>query len=461
MKSTLLLSKPTASKSRLLALLLGLCVAGTIAARADNLPTDRPLTLVDCVAAALGKNPALEAYKYDLKAADAQVWAQRSGLLPQLTGSAQVFILNGEPVSQFSVVGVTEPELIARHVDWGKGWIGTLGLTYPIFENGSIFGVNNAPAVASAKAERKQQEWARSLAEQDAIYTVAEAYFGTLTAQAKTAFYERMVELAKQRVTIVKEKARLDLALTQDVQIAESRLESNEQGLQASRSKAQESNAYLARLIGVTGPVQLKLAAPPTAPSVPPLDTLLESIVAKHPQMGIQDAIVEKAKQDLRLNQSHRLPSVRANASYSYGSDLNGGPAPDLVAANVGVEMPLFDFGHYNALVRSSREKLHAEEQRVELTRYDIRRSVVEAVGELRQDQEEAASLQEQVLKLQLDAKAAKAKQEIGLFTPLSAVDTEVNLLQQEVLLQDAQLRLWMKYSDLQRTAGGVWKWIP
>lgn len=449
------------SKSRFVALLLGLCVAGTVVVRADNLPTDRPLTLADCVTAALGKNPALEAYKYDLKAADAEIWAQRSALLPQVTGSGQAFYLNGEPVSPFSVVGVTEPELIARHVSSATGWIGSIGLTYPIFENGSFLGLNNAPAVATARAQRKQQEWARNLAEQDAIYTVAVAYFGTVSAQNKTAFYERMVELAKRRVSIVQTKAKLDLALLQDVQIAEARLAANEEGLRAARTKAQEGNAFLARLIGAAGPVQLKLAGPPQAPTVPALDTLLDGIVQKHPQMGIQESVVEKARQDLRLNESHRWPRVRANASYSIGSDLAGGPTPDLVAANIGVDVPLFDFGHYTALAHSSKDKLRAEEQRIEVTRYDIRRSVVEVVGELRQDEEEAASLEELVLKLQFEAKAAKAKQEVGLFTPLSAVDAEVSLLQQQVLLQNARLKQWMKSADLQRTAGGVWKWIP
>jgi outer membrane protein TolC len=194
MKSILFPNKQTASKSHTIALLLGFCIVATFPVRGAELPADRPLTLADCVTAALGQSPALEAYKYDLKAADAAIWMQRAALLPQLTGSAQMFVLNGEPVSPFSVLGVTEFDLITRHVSWDAGWIGSIGVTYPLFENGSIFGVNEAPAVASAKAQRKQQEWTRNLAEEDAIYTVAEAYFNTLSARRKVALYERMVE---------------------------------------------------------------------------------------------------------------------------------------------------------------------------------------------------------------------------------------------------------------------------
>ena len=48
-----------------------------------------PLTLHDCIAIALGENPALEASRYDVFSAAQEVRAAQGLLLPQLTGTAE------------------------------------------------------------------------------------------------------------------------------------------------------------------------------------------------------------------------------------------------------------------------------------------------------------------------------------------------------------------------------------
>ncbi len=441
------------------AALVSLAVA-VAPATAQQVPTDRPLTVADCVNAALGINPELKASQYDLKAADAAVWAERSALLPKLTGSAQVFLLDGEPVTPFGIVGITEPELIARNVDNKTGWLASLGVSYPLFQDGSILGINNAPAIASARAARQQQEWTRTLASENAIDIVTESYFNAVTAQSKAGLYERMAEVARQRVVIFQTKAQNELALTQDVQIAEARLRANEESLRSVRLRAQEGNAQLAQLLGVTGPAQLQLAGAPALPVIPPLDELLAKVTAEHPSLGIQSSAVEKARQDVRLNKSRMLPAVRLAGSYSVGEDFTG-QGPDLLTAAVVAEMPLFDFGHGWAALRESKNRLRAEEARVDLAQYDLRRSVLNVLSELRDIEESCAGFEEQVLKLELELRANKAKQAAGLVTPLAVVEAEVTLLQQKVLLQDARLKQWIKYAQLQKAAGGAWKWIP
>lgn len=460
MKSAQFLNRRTASNLFRVALLSLAGFGATAPAGAQQVPTDRPLTLADCVNAALGINPELKASQYDLKAADAAIWAERSALLPKLTGSAQLFYLDGEPVTPFGVSGVTEPELTARNVDNGTGWIGSLGVSYPLFQDGSILGINNAPAVASARAARQQQEWTRSLATETAVDIVAESYFNAVVAQSKVGLYERMAEVSRQRVVIFQTKAQNDLALTQDVQIAEARLRANENSLRSVKLRAQESSVQLAQLMGVAGPVQLQLAGAPTMPVVPPVEELLAKAMAQHPSLGIQNSAVERARQDVRLNKSRMLPSVRLAGSYSTGEDFTG-QGPDLVAAAVVAELPIFDFGHNWAALRESKNKLRAEEARVDLAQYDVRRNLLDVLSELRDIEESCASFEEQVLKLELELRANKAKQDAGLVTPLAVVEAEVALLQQKVLLQDARLKQWIKYAQLQKAAGGAWKWIP
>src|SRR5882724_10608552 len=69
-------------------------------------PRPHPLTLHDCIAIALGENPALEASRYDVFSAAQEVRAAQGMLLPQLTGTAQYQLFSGSPTSKFSVVNL-------------------------------------------------------------------------------------------------------------------------------------------------------------------------------------------------------------------------------------------------------------------------------------------------------------------------------------------------------------------
>ena len=53
------------------------------------------LTLNDCLREALGRNPELEAQRYELSAAGDAIWGAQSALFPQLTGDILTQTLNG------------------------------------------------------------------------------------------------------------------------------------------------------------------------------------------------------------------------------------------------------------------------------------------------------------------------------------------------------------------------------
>src|ERR1044071_2790118 len=69
-------------------------------------PRPHPLTLHDCIAIALGENPALEASRYDVFSAAQEVRAAQGMLLPQLIGTAEYELFQGSPSNKFSVVNL-------------------------------------------------------------------------------------------------------------------------------------------------------------------------------------------------------------------------------------------------------------------------------------------------------------------------------------------------------------------
>ena len=116
-------------------------------------PPPHPLTLHDCIAIALGESPALEASRYDVFSAAQEVRAAQGMALPLLTGSAQYQLFSGSPTTKFSVInlGSVTPGgtvVTANTVGWtGIEQYGA-HLKYPLFNDGSILGLNNAPAIA-------------------------------------------------------------------------------------------------------------------------------------------------------------------------------------------------------------------------------------------------------------------------------------------------------------------------
>src|SRR6266851_6316971 len=111
--------------------------AGETSTENSDLPR-HPLTLQECIAIALGESPKLEASRFDLLAATAEIRAAQSMALPSLTGSGSAEIVSGEHTGIFSVINASTS---VTPVNLGEIGLFTARLTYPIFKDGSIFGL--------------------------------------------------------------------------------------------------------------------------------------------------------------------------------------------------------------------------------------------------------------------------------------------------------------------------------
>src|SRR5438132_13872347 len=80
-----------------------------------------PLTLRDCIAIALGESPKLEATRFDLLAAGAEIRAAQDLLWPNLKGSATGEMFSGSQTSKFAIVNASTTTGggigTSRHVD--------------------------------------------------------------------------------------------------------------------------------------------------------------------------------------------------------------------------------------------------------------------------------------------------------------------------------------------------------
>src|SRR5258708_4683947 len=323
--------------------------------------TDRALTLRECIAQGLGQNPGIKSERFTLAADKENIWKAKASFLPDFTAQAKLWLINGSPPGPFTVLGVNDFDNGAVNTTSGKqtsksktplrvGWapVGTggVGVTYPIYEDGSILGLNNPPAVKVAKADYKKQDWTIRLTEQDVIAKIVGIFLNVTVYQQKVELDQQKVNLSKKRLEIVQEELALNLVLPQQVDLAKAQLAADQQMLLTSQQRATDSERILAEFLGRRPTQKLRLdQSQPAIPSLPPLNDLLNRVAATHPAVEVERQNVEVAQQQYRLTHTALYTSVRARVSYT-GSTAFGSENLDTFTAQLGVEVPIFDFGH-------------------------------------------------------------------------------------------------------------------
>src|ERR1044071_894288 len=164
---------------------------------------NRPLTMSDCIALALNESPLLDASRLDVASATEEARAARGQALPDITATGSAEAFSGSPVSKFSIVNEgstviaipTPPPNPNKPPNPNQGGnagrsVGGAGvetysahLSYPLFRDGSILGLNTGPAEASKLARRRNLAWTSKLRREDVIARITDAFISTVSAE--------------------------------------------------------------------------------------------------------------------------------------------------------------------------------------------------------------------------------------------------------------------------------------
>ena len=439
-----------------------------------NSGTDRALTLRDCIAQGLGKNPGLKSERFTLAADKENIWKAKASFLPDFTAQAKLWLLNGSPSSPWQVAGVndfSEAAVTIRangktsvtktplRIGWAPVGTGGFEVIYPIYEDGSILGLNNPPAVKVAKADYKKQDWTIRLAEQDVIAKVVGVFLNVTVYQQKVELDQQKVNLSKKRLEIVKEELALNLVLPQQVDMAKAQLAADQQLLLTSQQRATDSERILAEFLGRPPTQKLRLdQSQPGIPSLPPLDDLLNRVAATHPAVEVERQNVEVAQQQYRLAQTALYPSVKAGVSYG-GSTAFGSENLDTFIGQLDVEVPIFDFGRNLAAEHAALDHVKSTQAQLEEVQLGIRESILTQLGQIHTTESNLADMERNYVLASDAVDLIKSEHEQGIANQLALVDAELGLVGAKDDLLLTQLVLRLEYAQLQRLAGGVWAW--
>jgi outer membrane protein TolC len=451
----------------LVAILLLIIPAGLPAGegRTRNVILPRhPLTLRDCIAIALGESPKLEASSFDLLAAGWEIRAAQDLLWPNLKGSVGGEGFSGESTGKFGIVSTTNPSgggvNTSRNVDFAG--IGLFGgkLLYPIFQDGSIFGFNDAPAVEIKRAERNALAWTAHLTREDVIFRVTEVFIDTVSAQNRVEPVDHRVALLERSVDIHKEEQQKGLLLPADVEVATKQLDSARGLSKILHEQADAGYLGLLRLLGLRSSDHISVSNTlPDPPSPPDAARLFHTMLARHPALLVQLANVNKAKQDYRLENYRLYPSVALHGSGLYVTDFDT-DAHELVGG-ITVSIPIWDFGAQLNTVRARRDTYHAEQARYGAVGNDLASDLVKAYREIYETSESILRHEGEEGKLDRDLRVAQSQQQQGITPPLTVIDAEISLVSKQEELAIERAKLLLKYAELQKAMGGTWKWIP
>ncbi|HEU0208544.1 MAG TPA: TolC family protein [Candidatus Udaeobacter sp.] len=450
------------------ALLLLLPCASEAGETSEGVP-NHPLTLHECISIALGESPALEGSRFDLLSAVQEVRAAQGLVLPQITGSAQYQIFSGSPTSKFSVINlgsITPNGTVVTSNTSGLSEIELYGahLRYPLFNDGSILGLNNAPAIAEKKARRQALAWTVNLTREEVIYRVSDEFVTTVSARNRMGLAERRVKLLDQSVGITQEQQKQGLKLPLDVRVAREQFSAAQTLLKLLREQATAGSLALSKTLGLSSSSRLSLSDTlPDAPDPPPTtEQLIGACLNHHPSLQKQRAVIDQAKQDYRLERFRLYPSVYLDGSANYIDDFTGvSNSGSVFVGGIAVNVPIFDFGAQLATTRSKLMKYKAEQARLLSTADDVNYEVLKTYQVIYTLTQNILDLQGDVAKAQRDVQVLEAQQQQGIAEPLNVIEKELHLIAKQDELQGIEARRLSDYARLQRAAGGAWKWIP
>jgi outer membrane protein TolC len=421
----------------------------------------RPLTVHDCIAIALGESPAVKASRYDVLTAAQEVRAAQGLVLPQFTGSAGYQLFEGSRVGKFSIV----------NLDTGTS-LNTVGLSgvelysaqlrYPLFKDGSILGLNNAPAIAERKAKKQALAWTVNLTREEVIFRITDEFILTVSARNRAGLGKRRVELLEQSVAITEEQEKQGLKLPIDLKVVKEQLSGAQTLAKLLRQQAVAGSLELSRSLGLHSTSDLALSSTlPDPPDPPPTaEQLLGGALARHPSIQVQRATIERAKQNYRLERFRLYPSVSLTGSAIYIDDFSSANG-SIYSGGITVSVPIFDFGAQLATARSKLMTYKAEEARLFSVADDVTYEVLKAYEAIYALSHNILELQDEISRAERDVQVIKSQQQQGIAPPLTAIERELRLIAKQDQLEGISARRLTLYAFLQKAAGGSWKWIP
>ncbi len=437
-------------RSRSIAVVIGVALLVTLAPHAVAQQSPTTLTLAQAVTLALQQNQQLRVAAYEVQIARAQLAQARAATAGTLNAQVSYTRLKDQPPTTFTF-GATTVTLPPPSPDV---YDGRLVLSYPLYTGGRL-----EAQIALAEASLKGAEATFARVGQQIVFSVRQAYYQHLLAQAGLDVAERAIAQAAESLRVAKARVASGVAPRFDEIQAEVAVATARQGQVRARNALAQAAQGLNALLNLSLDTPLLLKDQFTVEVVrTPMDPLLAAAVRARPELAEVQARQAAAQAGIALVESGAKPTVALSGFGSYGNTAAGLSGGSQASANWGITLAvtlnLYDGGLTRERIEEARLRLEQLKALEVQQRQAIELEVRQALLNLQSAGEELAGADALVAQAAEALRIANVRFQSGVGTSLEVVSAQVAASQSEASKAQALFSLNVARAALERAVG-------
>ena len=341
-----------------------------------------------------------------------------------------------------------------------EGWDATLSLTQPIFRRGYFVDLERA------RSANEQAEIELSLAEQDLVVEVAEAYFDVLLAQDELALVERELAAVESQLEEAKRALEVGTGTQTGVDEAQATYDQVRSERVAAVNQLDIARESLRRIIGRYPGELAGLEAGFEPQPVEPADASHWVDLAKRYNLQVQLAAQEEqlARHDVGANRAERWPQVELEGQYSYSDkeqdqrftspDMTYGDEQESRSIRLQVSMPLFTGGAISSGVRQAEAERTAAAEELADQRRAAALDARSAYLNLRSERQRVEALEQALVSARSNEASVRRGKEVGTRTTTEVLDAQSQRFETKRDLAEARYNYLLNFLQLQAAVG-------
>jgi len=387
-------------------------------------------TLEQALSDAYLVNPVLNAERARLRAIDEQVAYAKSGLRPNVTGSADANYVNQNSDSR-NAIGLGTGGLSTDGITHPHGY--SVQLSQPLFE-----GFQNLNAVRQAKSEVQAQREALRTTEQTVLLDAATAYVNVVRDQAIVRLRENDVKVLSEQLKATRDRFDVGEVTRTDVAQAEARRSEALATLSVAQANLKTSRAAYEQVVGHPPG---NLQTPPSIRHLLPqtLDEAMTLGDGENPVILTSVYNEEASLYAVEQIMGELLPDVSLQAGYEKRFDQSKFTKDiETTTVTAQVNVPLYQGGGVAARVRQAKETNNQLKREVEDARLRVHADVIANWGILQSSGPTITSAESAVNANKIALTGVREEEKVGQRTTLDVLDAQRELLNSQIGLVSA-----------------------
>ena len=386
-----------------------------------ELPKDRPVTLDECVAYALGYQPKVKAAEWDFSAGQFRTYEGISAFWPSASFDASRSHQHSQRAGNVAVStpasGISDAFSIQNDFAFTVNWtLFDFGRTY--------YGVKSLESVEGSLLRDL------SAAQQGVVYDTMTAYFGLLATQSLVKVSEE--SLANANNHLKQAQAFFEVGTKPKFDVTSAEVEVNTALLQLIQAKdaVKAARAALNTTLGIDPLTPTAVAERPSFDKLDrPVDSYIKEAMANRPEIQSQKERVRSNEFSVLAAVSDYKPSISATATQDW-SKLDHGEMLSNQALKFAVDVPLFNGFRTTSRVGETRAGVLSSRYRLEDLENSVKLDVTLSFVGYEDAQARVDTLDASVKKAQENLDIARGRYDAGVGSIIEVNDAQVSLTQ-------------------------------